>query len=179
MVQCPFGHFYDEVRFPSCPYCNPAPVGHTVAVAPSQPLNATVPLNKPESSREPGATVAVLKKELGIDPAVGFVVAITGAHKGQDFRLRSGRNFIGRGSAMDVSLPDDEAVSRENHALITYDNRHNTFMLTPGQSRGITYLNEAQIESAEPLHAYDVIEVGQSRLMFLPLCCEHFRWEDQ
>lgn len=71
---------------------------------------------------------------------------------------------------MDVALADDDTVSRESHALITYDVKHNTFSLSPRAGRGITYCNDEQVEMVRPLKAYDVIEVGKSRLLFLPLC---------
>lgn len=80
---------------------------------------------------------------------------------------------------MDVSLTDDDTVSRESHALVSYDAKHNRFTLSPGQGRGITYCNDEQVEVAKPLHAYDIIEVGKSRLLFLPLCGENFRWDDE
>ena len=126
-----------------------------------------------------GKTVAVMKKKIGIDPAVGFLICIEGPHRGTDFRLVSGRNFIGRAAAMDVSLPDDDTVSRESHALVTYDAKHNAFSLAPGQGRGITYCNDEQVEMVHPLKAYDIIEVGKSRLLFLPLCSQQFQWSEE
>ncbi len=177
MKQCDNGHFYDETRFEHCPYCQDgAGVGKTVAAGAVGKTVAAVP-GPGESDR--GKTVAVIKKKIGIDPAVGFLVCISGPHRGADFRLCSGRNFIGRAAAMDVALADDETVSRENHALVTYDSKHNHFTLSPGQSRGITYLNDAQVEVARELSAYDIIEVGNSRLVFLPLCCDRFQWEKE
>ena len=86
---------------------------------------------------------------------------------------------IGRAAAMDVSLADDDTVSRESHALVTYDAKHNSFSLSPGQGRGITYCNEEQVEMVRPLNAYDVIEVGKSQLIFLPLCGEKFQWNEE
>ena len=120
-----------------------------------------------------------MKKKIGIDPAVGFLICIEGPHRGTDFRLVSGRNFIGRAAAMDVSLPDDDTVSRESHALVTYDAKHNAFSLSPGQGRGITYCNDEQVEMVRPLKAYDIIEVGKSRLLFLPLCSQQFQWSEE
>ena len=96
-----------------------------------------------------------------------------------DYKLVAGRNFIGRAAAMDVSLADDDTVSRESHALVTYDAKHNSFSLSPGQGRGITYCNEEQVEMVRPLNAYDVIEVGKSQLIFLPLCGEKFQWNEE
>lgn len=179
MKQCDNGHFYDEVRFESCPYCQEgAGVGKTFA---AESVGKTVAVGSgagtPEAER--GKTVGIIKKTIGIDPAVGFLVCIAGPHRGSDFRLVSGRNFIGRAAAMDVALADDDTVSRENHAVVTYDAKHNNFSLSPGQGRGITYCNDEQVEMARPLKAYDVIEVGKSQLIFLPLCGEQFQWGEE
>lgn len=183
MKQCDNGHFYDEARFESCPYCKEnteigktmaaADIGKTVAAFPGNPAAAAA------TAFDSGKTVAVMKKKIGIDPAVGFLICIEGPHRGTDFRLVSGRNFIGRAAAMDVSLPDDDTVSRESHALVTYDAKHNAFSLSPGQGRGITYCNDEQVEMVRPLKAYDIIEVGKSRLLFLPLCSEQFQWSEE
>ena len=110
---------------------------------------------------------------------MGFLVCIAGPHRGADYKLVAGRNFIGRAAAMDVALADDDTVSRESHALVTYDVKHNTFSLSPGQGRGITYCNDEQVEMVRPLNAYDVIEVGKSQLVFLPLCGDRFQWNEE
>lgn len=188
MKQCAKGHFYDETRYEECPYCQqaaqssgstPGGVGKTVALQ-NQLVGKTIPLNEasslPSSAR--GKTVGLIKSDTGIDPAVGFLVCVSGVHKGADFRLRSGRNFIGRTPDMDVSLPDDDTVSRENHSMVSYDSRNNLFTLVPGTGRGITYLNGNAVESATGLTAYDEISVGKSSLLFLPLCGEKFRWNN-
>ena len=179
MRQCDNGHFYDENRFDSCPYCQDSPmVGKTVARGMSGGTTAAAAAGtSPDADR--GKTVGIIKKNIGIDPAVGFLVCVSGPHRGADYKLVSGRNFIGRAAAMDVALADDDTVSRESHALITYDVKHNTFSLSPGQGRGITYCNDEQVEMFRPLEAYDVIEVGKSRLLFLPLCGDRFKWDEE
>lgn len=179
MRQCDNGHFYDENRFDSCPYCQDSPmVGKTVARGMSGGTTAAAAAGtSPDADR--GKTVGIIKKNIGIDPAVGFLVCVSGPHRGADYKLVFGRNFIGRAAAMDVALADDDTVSRESHALITYDVKHNTFSLSPGQGRGITYCNDEQVEMVRPLEAYDVIEVGKSRLLFLPLCGDRFKWDEE
>lgn len=175
MKQCDNGHFYDEARFQSCPYCKPGMgVGKTVAAS---DIGKTVAANTPDG--DSGKTVAVMKKKIGIDPAVGFLVCIEGPHRGADYKIVAGRNFIGRAAAMDVALTDDDTVSRESHALVTYDAKHNKFSLSPGQGRGITYCNDEQVEMVHSLNAYDIIEVGKSKLLFLPLCGDKFRWDEE
>lgn len=149
-----------------------ADIGKTVAAFPATCCCSCDSLRQRQNSRRD-------EKKIGIDPAVGFLVCIEGPHRGTDFRLVSGRNFIGRAAAMDVSLPDDDTVSRESHALVTYDAKHNAFSLSPGQGRGITYCNDEQVEMVHPLKAYDIIEVGKSRLLFLPLCSQQFQWSEE
>ena len=63
---------------------------------------------------------------------------------------------------------------------VTYDAKHNSFSLSPGQGRGIiTYCNDEQVEMVRPLKAYDVIEVGKSQLLFLPLCGRAIQWNEE
>ena len=73
MKQCDNGHFYNESRFDSCPYCQEgAGVGKTVAAG---TVGKTVAA-APEADR--GKTVGIIKKKIGIDPAVGFLVCVSG-----------------------------------------------------------------------------------------------------
>ena len=130
MKQCDNGHFYDENRFDSCPYCKEgAGVGKTIAASSVGKTVAAVP-GGVSSETDRGKTVGIIKKKIGIDPAVGFLVCISGPHRGADYKLVAGRNFIGRAAAMDIALVDDDTVSRESHALVTYDAKHNTFYLS-------------------------------------------------
>ncbi len=181
MKQCERGHFYDDGRYSSCPYCETAAAGagagKTVGLDGAGGAGKTVSVQQASAPQERGKTVGLIKKSIGLDPAVGFAICTEGPHKGEDFKLRAGRNFIGRSSQMDVALPDDDTVSRENHALISYDTKNNAFLLIAGHGRGLTYCNKAQVEATLELNAYDVIEVGSSTLIFLPFCGERFQWE--
>ena len=91
MRQCDNGHFYDESRFDSCPYCQEgAGVGKTVAAGTVGKTVAAVPGGAaPEADR--GKTVGIIKKKIGIDPAVGFLVCVSGPHRGADYKLVAGR----------------------------------------------------------------------------------------
>ncbi|MDR1118721.1 MAG: FHA domain-containing protein [Bifidobacteriaceae bacterium] len=185
MKQCERGHFYDETRYETCRYCSEVQqgVGATVGLSPAAPVGATVPLRSPGAGVSAGAaqagahTVAVMRKAIGFDPPVAFLVVTDGPHRGEHFALKAGRSFIGRAADADVSLPSDDTVSREAHALISYDQKANSFLIAPGQSRGLTYLGDRQVVNAESLEPYGVIEVGKTKAVFLPLCGPHFRWE--
>jgi hypothetical protein len=50
-------------------------------------------------------------------------------------------------------------------------------LIAPGQSRGLTYRGDHEVVGAETLDPYDLIEVGKTKAVFLPLCGPHFRWE--
>jgi hypothetical protein len=179
MKQCERGHFYDETRYETCRYCSEVQqgVGATVGLGPAAPVGATVPLRTPGAGAGGAHTVAVMHKRIGFDPPVAFLVATEGPHRGEHFPLKAGRSFIGRAADADVSLPSDDTVSRESHALISYDQKANSFMIAPGTSRGLTYLSDHEVVGAEQLEAYDVVEVGRTKAVFLPLCGPHFRWE--
>ena len=200
IVQCSKGHFYDSECNASCPYCIGAG-GRGGGV--TQPLsspdggktgalngggfaggNGTVPLeqNRGFNNTPPGAedrqrTVALMKKAIGIDPVVGWLVCIEGADKGKDYRIKAQRNFIGRSEAMDICIRGDETISRENHTIISYNEKNNGFKIAPGESKGITYLNDDEVLMAMNITAYDIIEIGKTKLVFIPLCGERFKWE--
>jgi hypothetical protein len=124
-----------------------------------------------------GATVAMVRKKMGIDPVVGWLVCVEGPEKGRDYRIRSERNGIGRGADMAICIQGDEAISRENHAYISFNPRKASFRIAPGDSRGMTYLNGEEVDVPMPLKPYDRIELGQTHLLFVPFCSESFNWE--
>lgn len=108
---------------------------------------------------------------------VGWVAIIEGEDKGKSFALKSGRNFIGRSSDQDVVLANDKAVSREQHAIIVYEPRKRKFFVQPGDSRGLFYVNDNVVLGSEEIKAYDVILVGKTQLIFVPLCGDKFSWD--
>lgn len=109
-------------------------------------------------------------------PCVGWLVALGGAHVGTDFRLKVGRNFIGRSAQMDVALTEDKSVSRERHAIVVYDPKSNTYLVQPGESSSLAYHNNTLLLTPQQLKAYDTITVGDVNLLFMPLCGEQFNW---
>ena len=112
-----------------------------------------------------------------MEPVVGWLVCIDGADKGKDYHLFARINTIGRSSENDVSIKGDSTISRESHARLAYDPRHNAFQLIPGDSTNNIYLNEQPLYTPAKLEAFDVVELGQSKFVFVPLCCERFQWE--
>jgi len=105
-------------------------------------------------------------------------VCIDGPERGKDYKLKSEKNFIGRSEDMHVYIAGDTFISRRNHAVISYNPKQRNFMLIPGEGTGIIYANEEAIYSPTELSAYDVIEMGKSKFIFIPLCGQHFEWEN-
>lgn len=109
-------------------------------------------------------------------PCVGWLVALGGEHIGTDFRLKVGKNFIGRSPKMDIALTEDKSVSRERHAIVVYDPKSNMYLIQPGDSSSLAYHNNNLLLTPEKLEAYDMITVGDVNLLFMPLCGAKFSW---
>lgn len=127
---------------------------------------------------EENKTLGFMQEKLGLDPVVGWLVCIEGKDKGKDYKLRGQINTIGRSEKMDVCIRGDKTISSENHARLSYSEKNNRFKLIPAESRNIIYLNGEEVFAAEPLAAYDVIDFGETKLMFLPFCSERFTWSE-
>lgn len=157
----------------------------TVALESETPSKLTEQLEstKGSSSQKNDVTVGYYKKRLSADeggePVVGWLVCTAGKHYGEDFRLRAGRNFIGRADSMDVALRKDGTISREKHMVILYEPKANIFMVQPGDSKELSYLNDEVILEAKVIKPYDIISVGESELTFIPFCSDVFQWQQK
>lgn len=188
MKQCERGHFYDPLKHSSCPFCGVpnldipnqtrAKRSDEFSTPPNQVAGVTVPRYQQQAAKaqDDGKTIGLIQKKQGIDPVVGWLVCIDGPDRGRDYRIRSENNFLGRAESNDISIHGDDSVSKENHAIVTYDPENNSFVLQPGGGRGIVYLNGQPLYSYSQLNAYDKIKVGQTTLQFIPFCGENFKW---
>ena len=52
-------------------------------------------------------------------------------------------------------------------------------MLSPGQSNGLVYVNNEALYDTRELRAYDMIEIGESKFVFVNLCGENFDWNKE
>ncbi len=123
-------------------------------------------------------TVGMMQKKMGLEPVVGWLVCIDGVDKGRDYRLMARINSIGRSEEMDVCIKGDQSISNENHARLGYESKHNTFHLIPAESKNPIYLNDQVVYVPTQLSPYDVLEFGETRLVFIPLCSALFNWTD-
>ncbi len=123
-------------------------------------------------------TVALGHRDMSREPVVGWLVCIEGPEKGKDYRLYDRQNTIGRSERMDVCIESDKAISRENHARIAYEPRHNNFTIIPGESTNNIYLNGQPIYVPTILNPYDVLEFGESKFLLVAFCCDRFNWNE-
>jgi len=112
------------------------------------------------------------------EPVVGWLICTKGKYFGQSFNLKSGRNFIGRGPQMDVSLEGEESVSRDRHAVIVYEPMGRIFLAQAGDARELFYVNDSVVLDNVQLKPYDTLSLGKVDLRFIPCCTREFAWED-
>ena len=183
MIQCNAGHFFDESKHGSCPYCgvpldlgSPQPTvplmsGGAAKTIPMRPAAAAV------SGPPVGATRRLVEEQLGIDPVVGWLVCVDGPDRGRDFRIRSENNFIGRDASMDIALSGDDTSSRQKHASVAFEPGQQSFWLMPGDARGLCYVNDTMVMSPVQLAPRDVIRLGKTKLMLVPFVDASFSWQ--
>lgn len=151
-------------------------MGYSNAAAQSEAVQNTSSWNADAANDDDGRTIAIVHQDMGIDPVVGWMVCVNGKEKGRDYRIHSDNNYIGRSEKMDICIRGDETISRENHAVISYDSIGIIYYFSPGEGRNIVRYNGKAIFQTVELHAYDRVIVGKTELLFIPLCGETFEW---
>lgn len=142
--------------------------------APAAPMQASASAVVSDDQK----TVSFYAASYGTEPTVGWLTCIEGNHYGESFPLKSGRNFIGRNPNMDVALTGDQSVSRERHAVVIYEPKAKCFIAQAGDARELFYLNDNVVLNNEMMKNYDVLSIGNEKLIFLGLCGPEFCWED-
>lgn len=117
-----------------------------------------------------------------IIPVTGWLVCVAGPGKGTDYRLHGGYNQIGRGRGLDVMVIGDPKISEKPMAWIAYDPVSRTFAI--GANAGTTnffYLNGKPLYANQTvgLAPHDRVRMGDTTLIFQPLCGADFSWEEQ
>jgi hypothetical protein len=168
LTRCANGHMFSSRRHGNvCPYCNV--IVEQVSKSNNQSNNGVV---------EDDKTMPYFGEVEGIDPVTGWLICIEGPQMGRDYRILSEKNFIGRAEEMHIRIIGDNTISKRNHAVIVYDHKKRNFFMLPGDASGLAYLNNEAVYTPTELSAYDVIQLGRSKFLFIPLCGVHFEWEN-
>ncbi|GAB2022764.1 hypothetical protein RyT2_18380 [Pseudolactococcus yaeyamensis] len=167
LTRCGNGHLFSSRRYGNiCPYCN-------MTVKEEKALN-----NQAVGTDETFDENSEYMDELQvIDPVVGWLVCIEGPQMGRDYRIMAEKNFIGRSDDMQIQILGDNRIARRNHAIIAYDPLKRITLILPGDSQGLVYLMNDAVYTPTELNPYDVIQLGNSKFLFIPLCGENFEWE--
>ncbi len=157
------------VNPPAFQWANPADFGGTGATGPvSEGYAPTMPVNYDKGGIN----------EKAAQPVTGWLVCIDGPEKGRDYRLHEEYNYIGRSSKMDVCIPGDPTVSRENHAIIAYDTQERMFFFAPFGGASIVRHNGKAVLGNVELKTGDRLQIGKGTFLFVALCGENFQWEN-
>ncbi len=193
-------HTYDDAQHIACPFCRktrqpypPYPAGVPADIPPPQPLPPSSPPggtvkaseNGPESNdggktyrvRPEGFSGSSGNQSHDVLPVVGWLIIVNGKGKGRDLRIVPGMNTIGREKGEIVLDFGDESISRENHARLAYNPKQDKFLLAHAESCNLTEINGETVMTSCELAPYDRILIGQTELIFVPLCGPNFSWK--
>ncbi len=190
-----------EAVVPAAPIAEPAPMAESVApaapipepapmaasVAPAAPMAPVAPIAAPvpgpmfvdTKPRDPNATVAMTESDMDYLPRVharAFVVCVDGPMTGASFVFQENRAVVGRQKNYEIALFRDNSVSRSPHAIISYDKDSLRYTVAQGDPEKKVSVNGIFINAEQELKLYDIIGIGQTRMLFIPVCSEKFAW---
>ncbi len=207
ITKCNNGHWYDTTVHKSCPHCKQESEKLSIRLEDVEEDDHTISIMEADMSlgEELGDIIGVAAGNMGNapsgmgdplaedddktvsfgffgfssiqQPVTGWMVCIDGEECGKDFRLHTGKNFLGRSTSMDLVLLEDKKVARERHCSITYDPKGNAFFVSP-EGGNTVYVNDTIIDVPMPLQEGDEVTVGTTKMVFIPYCKEGRTWEN-
>jgi hypothetical protein len=161
---CTNGHQLED-SWSVCPYCQKT--GY--ALSPTAIAKTRMETSSTTIASDSAPTAGV-KTVMLVDrrkpPVVGWLVAMNGEQKGEDYRVREGQNILGAGMDADIMVKDDGVSPR--HASIRY--KDESFFLIDLDSSNGTFLNQGEQPIArEQLKDGDLIRIGSLILKFKSL----------
>lgn len=114
------------------------------------------------------------------DPVVAWLVIVGGPGLGAYRPIYEGNNTIGRAANQRIPIDfGDDAISSEEQAYIRYDGGERSFLFVPNLAKtNVVAVNDKRPTSAVTLQPMDVITMGRTQLVFVPLCGQDFDWGD-
>ena len=158
---CANGHQMED-SWDVCPYCQRTGFQAAGGGA-AGPAKTRLEGTGPQDPSGSAGRKTVLLTDKHKPPVVGWLVALTGQQKGEDFRVRDGQNTIGSAPDADIVL-HDSAISGK-HASLRY--KDHKFFLTDLDSSNGTFLNDQTEPLArEELKDNDIVKMGDVSLKF-------------
>lgn len=158
---CANGHQMED-SWEICPYCQKT--GFTGAGLGKTRIEETSPgAGATAAAPTTPARKTVLLAQKYKSPVVGWLVALDGQQKGEDFRIREGQNSIGSDAGCDIVLTDTTISGK--HASLRY--KEGKFILSDLDSTNGSFLNDASDSIArEEIKDNDVVRFGDIRFKF-------------
>lgn len=96
---------------------------------------------------------------------VGKLTVVEGPGAGKSVNIFSGTNQIGRGDDMRVQINlGDDTISRQQHAVITYDAKNLEVRIYDGGKPGGLWVNGSRVTSDQAVKFGDLIKLGETTL---------------
>jgi hypothetical protein len=112
-------------------------------------------------------------------PVTGWLVATAGPGRGKARSIFDGMNSVGRDSSQRIPLDfGDQEISGKGHFFITFEPKKRSFHIHIGDKVNLVYLNGEVVLGPMTLTDGDELEVGQTKLRFVPLCGPRFSWDE-
>ena len=121
----------------------------------------------------------VVFEEMEDDYVLGWLAVKNTSSKGKIFTLTSAKTTIGRADAahpVNIDLRNDRSVSRGAQATFVYDPLNRQFFLQSAGGKTFVYVNREIVLTYTKLAPYDIVRIGETDLVFVPLCSEAFSW---
>ncbi len=121
----------------------------------------------------------IIFDELGDELVIGWLTVVNTSEKGKVYTLKEAKSTLGRSDAdhrVDVDLHSDRTVSRGAQAVIVYDPLNKKFFIQSTGGKSLIYVNREMLLAPAALKAYDIIRLGETEMVFVPLCTEKFSW---
>lgn len=198
LKKCKSGHFYDGDKYTECPHCKNNVENRSISTIEKKKItenrdsgNLTKSIFDMNIQENPPAERSVLKQKIEYTdtyapqvmhqkvqngPVVGWIVGITGNEYGHSYELFVGNNTIG--SSMDnvVSITEDSYLCSMSHGVICYEPETGLFFFDIQNSKGGVKINNSAVQENMYIGYMDVIEIGGSSYMLVPLCKDGFTW---
>lgn len=102
-----------------------------------------------------GRIVGLIRKRTGLDPVVGWLVCIAGPTKAATTASTANATSWAATPAW-ICISGDDTVSRNKHAILSFNPDTRCFKILPGEGRGIAYCNGEEVDSPRELQSHDV-----------------------
>lgn len=200
-IECENGHFYNADMYKKCPFCKEEKKRkgkkHHVQEEQVRELDYGITVAKGKGERISGCifqslqagaggmkgdfdkekTVSFYSGRKGNRLLAGWLVCLSGNARGRDYRIYYGNNDIGRGSSMDISIPEDMNIAADRHCSIVYDANKMKCYLVPHD--GDATMRNGELVTKPSLFAHgDVLEIGMSKLEYVDFCKGERKWEE-